>query len=268
MSPRSPRRPHAAAPARIAALAEALSAGRIDVLLEPIVGLEDEQARHYEVTIRLRGSAGDALDCESNATEIRGTGLLPLFDCARMARTANLARRLEERGKGGSVFSAYSSESLTDDRFLGSMAEQIHQRSVIAAQLVLTFAQSDVRGFAAPEWESLADMREFGFRFALSSVTDLGMDFEALVKAGFAFVKLDADVFLDGLPAPGGAAVPANDICRHLARLGLTLVVERIDDEAKRARIFGFGALFGQGQLFGGKRPVKAAASGASHAAA
>ncbi len=121
---------------------------------------------------------------------------------------------------------------------------------------MLSFTQADVRGFAAAEWDSLADMRALGFRFALSDITDLDMDFEALAEQGFAFVKLDADVFLKGLPTANGT-IPSSDVCRHLAKLGLTLVVEHIDNEDKLARIFGFGVLLGQGQLFGGPRPVR-----------
>ena len=30
------------------------------------------------------------------------------------------------------------------------------------------------------------------------------MDFDSLKTKGFSFVKLDADVFLEGMPAPGG----------------------------------------------------------------
>ena len=95
-----------------------------------------------------------------------------------------------------------------------------------------------------------------GFRFALEEVTDLDMDFAALKEMGFAFVELDAPVFLDGLPAAGGR-VPASDICRHLADFGLTLIVGRIEDDWLLARILGFGVLFGKGALFGAPRLVK-----------
>jgi cyclic-di-GMP phosphodiesterase TipF (flagellum assembly factor) len=132
-------------------------------------------------------------------------------------------------------------------------------RASFATQLVLAFSQSDVRDFAPTEWDTLADMRSLGFRFAISGVTDLDMDFEALAEAGFSFVKLDADVFLKGLPTSGGH-IPASDVCRHLAKLGLALVVERIDSEEKMARVFGFGVLLGQGHLFGGPRPVRSLA--------
>ena len=77
----------------------------------------------------------------------------------------------------------------------------------------------------------------------------------------------DVVLFLNGLPAPGGV-VPVADLCRYLAGLGLTLIVEHIDDEAKLARIFGFGALYGQGQLFGGPRLLKAEVARAASAIA
>jgi cyclic-di-GMP phosphodiesterase TipF (flagellum assembly factor) len=251
-----------AADTRARLMADAISAGRIDVALEPILGLEDQQTRHYEVTVRLRDPDGNALELTPDGPDLRGTGLLPLFDGVRITRTAAVARRLVERGKAGSVFSAFSGESVADEHFLGELAETLHQRASLASQLVLSFTQGDVRGFSTPEWDSLADMRALGFRFALSAITDLDMDFEALAEQGFAFVKLDASVFLDGLPAPSGR-LPSSDVCRHLATHGLTLVVDRIENDDQLARVFGFGVLLGQGQLFGGPRPVRADVVGA-----
>jgi cyclic-di-GMP phosphodiesterase TipF (flagellum assembly factor) len=100
-----------------------------------------------------------------------------------------------------------------------------------------------------------------GFRFAISGLTDLDMNFAAMAKAGFGFVKLDAAVMLEGLPHPGGH-IPASDVCRFLADQGFGLIVEGIDSEETLARVYGFGALMGQGTLFGGRRPVKADVAG------
>jgi cyclic-di-GMP phosphodiesterase TipF (flagellum assembly factor) len=121
---------------------------------------------------------------------------------------------------------------------------------------VLSFAQSEVRAFTPGHAEVLGTMAAGGFGFALDEVTDLDMDFGSLKAMGFQFVKLDAPVFLDGLPATGGR-VPAADICRYLSDFGLTLIVGRIEDDWLLARILGFGVLFGKGTLFGGPRLVK-----------
>ena len=104
--------------------------------------------------------------------------------------------------------------------------------------------------------QTLTALSAAGFRFALDGVTDLDMDFSDLKRIGFEFVKLDAPVFMEGLPAPGGV-VPAADITRMLTENGLTLVVGRIEDDWQLARVLGAGALFGRGTLFGGPRMVK-----------
>ncbi|MGD9783320.1 MAG: EAL domain-containing protein [Hyphomicrobiaceae bacterium] len=245
---------------RMARIASALDAGRVDVFLEPILDLEKHRAVHYEVSLRLSDADGSAIGMDDLPDSERSHAVLPLLDSVRLSHTAFLARKLEEKGKQGAVFSTLAATSLTSDDFMSSLADVIAEQETIGGQLVLTFDQADVRRFRAPEWATLSEMRDFGFRFALRAVTDLDMDFEELAGNGFKFVKLDAENFLAGLPAPGDA-VPAGDICRYLADFGLALVVERIDDEEQRATIFGFGVLFGQGELFGGARRMKTPAA-------
>lgn len=241
---------------REAAIRAAVGAGRVDVFLEPIMGLHDQSARHYEVSVRLRGAAGEDLGTGEGDIELDGRGLLPLFDRVRLEHTANIAGRLTDRGKDGSVFSRTSGEALNDADFRSAATGRVPSREGIAEKLVLTFSQSDVRAFRAAEQRAVAALAALGFRFAVADLTDLDMNFEAMAKAGFAFAKLDASVFLEGLPYPGGT-IPASDVCRHLAGLGYAVVVDKIADEATLARIFGFGVVLGQGTLFGGRRPVK-----------
>jgi cyclic-di-GMP phosphodiesterase TipF (flagellum assembly factor) len=93
------------------------------------------------------------------------------------------------------------------------------------------------------------------------------MDFAALRSGGFEFIKLDAAVFLQGLPL-GQGVVPASDLCRHMASLGLAVIVGRIGSEAERARVQDYGVQFGQGGLFGAPRPVNLAGGGAVAGAA
>jgi cyclic-di-GMP phosphodiesterase TipF (flagellum assembly factor) len=152
------------------------------------------------------------------------------------------------------VLAAVAGESLADDSFLFAAVEE--RAGEQGMGLVLAFAQSEVRAFTPGHVQALAALAAAGFRFALEAVTDRDMDFAGLKKMGFAFVELDAPVFLDGLPSAVGR-VPASDICRHLADFGLTLIVGRIEDDWLLARILGFGVVFGKGTLFGAPRLVK-----------
>ncbi len=240
----------------LAAVREAIAAGRADVYLEPILALGDQATQHYEVSIRLRGPATEDLGTGEDGL-LSGRGILPLFDAARVTRSAIVAERLASRGKRGSVFSRASGEALIEPDFTRNMQMDFVARPATARQLILSFTQSDIRSFRAAEQRSVSALAALGFRFAISSLTDLDMNFEAMAKAGFGFVKIDAGVLMHGLAHPGGH-VPPGDVCRFLADHGFGLIVVGIDSEETLARVFGFGVLLGQGTLFGGRRPVKA----------
>ncbi len=239
----------------LARIAEAVAAERFEVLIEPIHALSEGRPRHYEVSMRLLTADGAAMEQADYTRVAQCTDLLPHIDAARMLRAARIARRLAERGRQGSVLSAMAGDSITDNGFLDAAAQQSANEGGV--RLVLSFAQSDARAFTPAHAEALGAMAASGFGFALDDVTDLEMDFGKLKALGFEFVKLDAQVFLDGMQAPGGC-VPASDICRYLSEFGLSLIVASIEDDWLLAKVMGFGVLLGKGTLFGGPRLIKA----------
>ncbi len=241
---------------RLAAIVAALDAGAMDVFLSPIVALQSHQVSHYDVTVRLKNPSGAYLDDAEQELQLAGSDVLALFDTARLKRAAGLAQRLDAHSKPGSLLSAVNGPSITNAEFLEAFARVYEERDRISNQLVLTFQQADVERFSPSAWQALSDMHAFGFRFALAKIDHAGMDFAHLAKRGFAFLRLEADALINGLPARDQFLGP-NELCTHLAQAGMTLVADTIDDEAIRARVFGFGVLFGQGRLFGGSRQVK-----------
>jgi cyclic-di-GMP phosphodiesterase TipF (flagellum assembly factor) len=249
---------------QIARIAEAVAAERFEVLIEPIHVLAEGRPRHYEVSMRLRMADGVSIEQVDYTRAAQQSDLLPHIDAARMLRAARVARRLAERGRQGSVLSAMSGSSITDNTFLDTAAQQTAVEGG-RVRLVLSFSQSDARAFTPAHAEALGAMAAAGFGFALEDVTDLEMDFGKLKALGFEFVKLDAEVFLEGMQAPGGC-IPAADICRYLSESGLTLIVGAIEDDWLLAKVMGFGVLLGKGTLFGGPRLIKAMEPGSAAA--
>lgn len=242
---------------KLAAVANALAAEQVDVFLEPIHGLSDGQPRHYEVTIRLALGDGEVLDHDAYSAATRGTTLLPLIDAVKVSHSKKIGLQLMRRGQSGALISQINGQSVSGPEFGDDLATIMGPDRMMAGRLVLSFEQHDLRGFSPAQWQSLDRLVALGFRFALSDVTDMDMDFEMLGQKGFAFAKLDADIFREGLRS-GQSLIPPTDVCRHLASAGLTLVVDHLQSDRDRAEVLGFGALFGQGVLFGGPRPVKA----------
>jgi len=253
--------------ARLAALADAVASGRIDVTLSPIVGLADHQVHYYEIVACPRDERGTLLSTTTRDPQLAIAGLLPLLDSARLRQAAEVARSLAEEGRETCLFAPATAVSLANDGFLDELADAYRDREALAKELVLTFAQADVRTFGGSEWSALTDMRDLGFRFGVEEVADFDYEFTALCAAGFAFVKLDAATLLTGLAAPNGS-MPAEEVCRSLAELGLTVVVTNVNDEAIRDKVIAAGVPLGQGTLFGAPLPVGANAFAAAGDAA
>lgn len=241
---------------RVVAILNALENGEMDVFLSPIVALQSHKVSHYDVTVRLKAASGGYIDNAEQELQLAGSDVLALFDTARLRRAASLAQRLDAHNKSGSLLSAVNGPSITNAEFLETFARVFEERDRISNQLVLTFTQADLEQFSPSAWQALGDMQAFGFRFALSQIDHVAMDFSALAERGFAFLRLEAGALMHGLPARD-RFIEAEELCKYLAGAGMTLVADTIDDEAIRARVFGFGVLFGQGRLFGGARQVK-----------
>lgn len=253
--------------ARLAALAEAVASGRIEATLSPVVGLADHHLHYYEVMACPRDERGMLLSTATRDPQLAIAGLLPLLDSARLRQAAGVARTFAEEARETTLFTPATAVSLANDSFLDELAEVYRAREALAKELVLTFAQADVRTFGGSEWSALTDMRDLGFRFCVEDVTDFDYEFTALCAAGFAFVKIDAATLLSGLAAPSGT-MPAEDVCRSLGELGLTLIVGNIGDEMTRDRVLAAGVPLGQGGLFGAPVPAGANAFAAAGEAA
>ena len=207
--------------------------------------------------MRLQLAGGEMLENDAFIAETRGTGLLPLLEAVKVSSTKRVAVQMIRRGRSGEFFSTVDGEALNDRQFSEDVDTITGGDPKLASRLVLAFTQADVRSLTPAQLFTLESIAALGFRFSVEAISDLDMDFEELAERGFTFAKLDADVFLNGLPT-GATRVPAADICRHLAKAGLSLIVGKIDDEIARAKIMGFGAVLGQGALFGAPRPVRA----------
>lgn len=259
--PLSPAQQH------VAAVADSLVAGRVEVELEPILSLVDQRTSHYEVSVNVHGKGGERLVENDGFTGLQGTGLLPLFDSARLSRSVSIAQRLEEKGKKGRIFSAYSPESLTNPSFLSDARAALQERGNIGTQLVIGFQQTHMRAFTSSEWAAIAELRHLHVVFAIDRLTHLDFDMKQLVANGFAFIRIESNQFLAGLRF-GGRPVSGSELVRYITGAGMALVVDNINSEQQLQRLAEVGVQLGQGRVFGGRRAVKLSGAKSSNAAA
>ncbi len=243
----------------MAEMADAIATGKLDVFLEPIVGLADRKARHFDVSLRLRNGDGGSFGPEDYIPMARNAGLLPQADATRAARAAMVARHMDERGSGGCLFSSITAESLTSPRFLEEFAEACRQSPKLRERLVFSIAHSELQGLSTAQWSTIRKLATSGFRFAIEDVTSLDLDLPDLKAAGFTFMRINAQSMLDGLASLEGV-LPLSELCQRISAIGLTLIAVGLGGEDQLEGVLAAGVPLGQGQLFGVPRPIRAEA--------
>lgn len=242
-------------PTHVDAVARAVQNDAIDILLGPIVTLAEHSVSHYEMLANLRSETGEKVDFDEADFATIGGESDTQFDIARLNRAAALAARMDARDREGSLLAEFLGSSMTSRAFLETFANAYESRQRIASQLVLTFSQRAVDAFSSAAWQAVRDMHAFGFRFALDKVSHVGSDFAALQRSGFRFVRLNAQVLLDGMTTPE-RFVPADEILQRATLAGLSIIAADIQDAATQKRLLDSGISLGQGPLFGAARQV------------
>jgi cyclic-di-GMP phosphodiesterase TipF (flagellum assembly factor) len=154
------------------------------------------------------------------------------------------------------VFCNISGDTLADAEFFPQFLEYMHHHRDLSGQIIFEFAQASVLDAGAKVEENLHYLASLGFALSMDHVETLSLDFARLHELGFRFVKVRADILVNGM-AGAGAAVTAEDLKNLLARHGLNLIVERVENEKEVVQLLDFNVDYGQGFLFGEPRAVR-----------
>jgi cyclic-di-GMP phosphodiesterase TipF (flagellum assembly factor) len=245
----------------VTAIRNALDANRVDLYLQPVVTLPQRKVRYYEALTRLRTEDGTMLQPGEFIEPTEASGLLPRLDHLQLFRCVQVVRRLMLKNRDVGLFCNLSAATLNDPQFFPQMTEFMEANRALAPSLILEFKQAAWRAMGPIEQESLAALREVGFRFSMDQVADLRMEPRDLAERGIRFVKAPAALLLGRTGAATiGSDIHAADLSDLLNRFGINLVADRIETEAEVIELLDYDLKFGQGFLFSPPRPVRAEA--------
>jgi cyclic-di-GMP phosphodiesterase TipF (flagellum assembly factor) len=237
----------------------AIDANRVDLYLQPIVTLPQRKVRYYEAFTRLRTADGTLLQPAEFLEPAEAGGLMARIDHMLLLRCVQVVRRLQLKNREIGLFCNIAASTLNDPRLFPQMLQFMDANRALAPSLVLEFKQSMLRALGPLETESLAALRELGFRFCMDGLTDLRMEPRDLGERGIRYVKVPAALLLDQARAPG-IDIHAADLSDLLGRHGISLIAERIEAELQVVNLLDYDVRFGQGFLFSPPRPVRAEA--------
>ncbi|MCO5092290.1 EAL domain-containing protein [Bosea sp. (in: a-proteobacteria)] len=242
---------------RAALIGRALSEGRLEVHLQPIVSLPQRRTCGYEALARLRLDETTLLLPHEFIETVEARGFGPTLDALVLTRTLAIARHLGQKDAGLFVSCNFSAATWGSSRALAALTRILDKYRDHSGHLVIEMPQAVFRALDPTSLGLLGAMSANGVRFALDQLADLRLDPRALFDRGIRYVKAPAALLQAHLEGRVGSDIAAGDLAALLARMSIVLVADQVEDNPAAADMIELGAAMGQGLAFSPPRPVK-----------
>ena len=245
---------------------EALAENRVDLYLQPVVGLPQRRTIFYEGFSRLRDETGRVMMPAEYLSVAEPEGLVTAIDNLLLFRCVQIVRRLAKNDRKVGIFCNIALGSLGDETFFPQFLEFLSQNKDMAGALIFELGQPAFDRRGSVEARNMAKLADLGFRFSLDKVVDLDLDFQDLSRADVKFVKVAAEVLLSQLlEIDGQTAMPAlkdldaADFAPLTRRYGVEVIAEKVESERQVIDVLELDIAYGQGHLFGEPRAIREA---------
>ncbi len=243
---------------------EALSENRVDLHLQPVVGLPQRKTVFYESFSRLRDASGQVIMPAEYLSVAEPAGLVTAIDNLLLFRCVQIVRRLARQDRRVGIFCNISMSSLGDEEFFPQFIDLLRTNRDLAPALVFEIGQAAFESRNSVQARNMGRLADLGFRFSLDKVTDLDLDLQDLSRSDVKFVKVAAQTLLDELTEVDDRLVlrsmpdlAAEDFALLLRRYGVDLIAEKVESERQVVDILDLDIQLGQGHLFGEPRAIK-----------
>ncbi|MBU2167636.1 MAG: EAL domain-containing protein [Alphaproteobacteria bacterium] len=243
---------------------DALTEGRVDLYLQPVVTLPQRRTVFYESFTRLRDSTDRVMMPAEYLSVAEGEGLVPAIDNLLLFRCAQIVRRLARQDRKVGVFCNVALSSLGDETFFPQFLHFLHENRDLNQSLIFELGQATFDARGAVEARNMAKLADLGFRFSIDKVQTLDLDFADLQRSDVRFVKVAADLLIEqlldldgGSPLPSLRDIQAADFAALTRRYGIEVIAEKCESERQIVDILELDVSMGQGHLFGEPRAIK-----------
>jgi cyclic-di-GMP phosphodiesterase TipF (flagellum assembly factor) len=183
-------------------------------------------------------------------------GLMSVVDNVLLFRCIQILRNLSNKAQDIGVFCNLSRETLQDQIFFAHFIEFMQQHRELAGSLIFEISQETLEKGTPAEIANLSQLADLDFTFSMDKVTTLDIDFASARARQVRYFKVPAKLLL-GDADKSGARVHPSDLKELLARFGLNLIAEKVENERDVIRLLDHDVDFGQGFLFGEPQQIR-----------
>ena len=223
-------------------LRQTLEGNGLEVKLQPICRIANRRIVWQEATSQL---GGKGLLTPADYLPLAGAaGLMPEHDTHLVRGIAECLRRTPGNMR---LFFNLHPASLVTPGPIEALTAATQADPSVPQRLVIEFAQDAIKTMRSEEIRGLGTLARLGFDLSMDGVEDLRLEWKAMARTGFRFVKVPAHVLCGD---HAGADVHPADLGALLDRYGLSLIAEGVDGEGTLLQLADHDVHFAQGRLF------------------
>ncbi|WP_280552990.1 EAL domain-containing protein [Halomonas sp. 25-S5] len=234
----------------------ALEEDSFELMVQPIMRLEDRDVKHYEVLLRMREADGSLVSPAYFIPVAERSGQIVQVDRWVLRHSLQLLSQLQERGISLAV--NLSGQSLHDEGLKQYLADELAANGADPHHLILEVTETAAVTDFSTARGVLQAVRDLGCRTALD---DFGVGFSSFHYLGqlpVDYIKIDGS-FIRSLPISPESRVIVQAIADIAAGFGKQAIAEFVDQEALLPMLKSYGITYGQGFFLGRPVPVQMA---------
>lgn len=232
-------------------LQDALRKETLDIVVQPVMRLPQRRPAMLEILARLPGGKGQQpITAGRFLPHLKEAKKVPVMDRLALQYCFNLLTDHSRRQHDLPYILNIQPETFRDADYMGKLLSYLRGSQTIAPRLIFEMSQNDYRTMT-DQVRSIADaLAGLGCRFSMDHVDNPQFTRTYLQDNHIAFVKLSGARLAQMARSICGVET-VQRIKDNLARHGVALVAEGIEEEHILMDILDLGLDYGQGFLFG-----------------
>lgn len=230
----------------------ALQDDGFELMVQPIIRLENQDIKHYEVLLRMRNSDGSLVNPDNFIPIAEQSGQIVQIDRWVLRNSLKALSQLQEKGITLAV--NLSGQSLHDERLKQYLSEELTSSGADPHHLILEVTETAAVTDFSTARGVLQAVRDLGCRTALD---DFGVGFSSFHYLGqlpVDYIKIDGSFIRSLLISPDSRVI-VRAIADIAKGFGKQTIAEFVDQEAILPILRSYGITYGQGYYIG--KPVR-----------
>lgn len=228
-------------------LHDALNDAHMDVVVQPVMRLPQRRPAFLEIFARLPAKTGQpAVPAQRFIPGLRQSHKISLVDRLALQYAFDLILDPARAGHTLPYMINIGAETLKDGAFMTRLVQYLKQQNKLAHRLIFEMRQADYHAMPAPILAIMDGMAALGCRFSMDNVDTPQFTRSFLRQHHISFVKLSA-ARLSHMSRSASGVETVRRIKTNLARDGVTVIAERIEDNPTLMDTLDLGLDYGQG---------------------